>query len=52
MLKQNPQRLNDLNNSLHSLLNILITLTSFLHEDKEFVEKLLPLWVIIQFIQL
>lgn len=26
--------------------------TSFLHEGKEVVQKLLPFWVIIQFIQL
>lgn len=53
MLKQNPQKPK---NSPISLLKqkpeIILTLTSFLHEDKEFVEKLLPLWVIIQFIEL
>lgn len=30
----------------------VLNLTSFLHKDEEFVEKLLPLWVIIQFIKL
>lgn len=46
------QKVNNSNNSLHSLLKTLRTLTSLLHEDKEFVQKLLPLWVIVQFIQL
>lgn len=27
-------------------------LTTFLHEDKELVEELLPLWVVIQFVEL
>lgn len=31
---------------------LTLNLTSFLHKDKEIIKKLLPLWVIIQFIKL
>lgn len=55
-LKQNPKKLIIQKNSVIGLLKqkklIIIALTSFLHEDKEFVEKLLPLWITVQFIEL
>lgn len=31
---------------------VTLQLTSLLHEDKELIQKLLPLWVVVQFVKL